>query len=107
MSVDCWRSTRPAAFDSSRRLPRTRIRRDGVDPGFLLDISGSISILDVLKFDARVKIVVGDHYWSFHINADIDFFGIATLHGVGDIDSNGNFDISLSGRLVIGSDSFG
>src|ERR1041385_2781397 len=89
------------------KLNTTGIARDGIDPGFVLDIHGQISILKILNFDAGVKVVVGDHFWSFQINADISFFGIASLHGRGYIDSNGNFDISLSGRMVIGSDSFG
>ena len=37
----------------------------------------------------------------------VGLFGIATLHGLGYIDSDGNFELSLSGRMVIGSDSFG
>ena len=80
----------------------------GVAPNsFLLDVRGHIEILKILKFDAGLRVEVVDHEWSFRANASIDIFGIATLSGNIFLDSKGNFDVDLRGRMVIGSDSFG
>ena len=37
----------------------------------------------------------------------MDFFGLATLSGNLYLDSDGNFDLGLSGRMVLGSDDYG
>jgi hypothetical protein len=37
----------------------------------------------------------------------MDFFGLATLSGTIYLDSKGNFDIRLSGRMTLGTDDFG
>nr|NLI49987.1 calcium-binding protein [Propionibacterium sp.] len=84
---------------------------------FQLAVAGHIEILGVLNFDASVTIVVGKlrptdttptiGAWYFKANAGVDFFGLATLNGSIYLNSAGDFDISLSGRLVLGSSSFG
>ncbi|MEL7452703.1 MAG: hypothetical protein AAGJ50_04945, partial [Pseudomonadota bacterium] len=74
---------------------------------FVLDISGSISILKVLNFEAGARIEVVNNYWKFSFNAALDFFGLVTLQANGFFDSRGHFDISLSGEMVLGTRSFG
>ena len=37
----------------------------------------------------------------------MDFFGLATLSRPADLDSDGDFTLSLSGRMTLGSDDFG
>ncbi len=50
---------------------------------------------------------MGNGGWKLHADASLDFFGIATLSGSIDLDSEGGFDVQLRGRMVIGSSSFG
>ena len=74
---------------------------------FLLALSGEVVIFEVLRFDASFSVVVRNGGWRFDFSAGIDFFGILTINGSGFLDSRGNFDITLQGRFVIGSDDFG
>ena len=86
----------------------------GIAPGsFYLAVSGSVDILKVFDFNASMTIYVGpdpntgaEGYWSFNANANISFFGLATLGGTIFLDSDGNFQISLSGQIVLGSSDF-
>ena len=87
----------------------------GIAPGsFYLAVSGSVDILKVFDFNASMTIYVGpdpntgaEGYWSFNANANISFFGLATLSGTIFLDSDGNFQISLNGQIVLGSSDFG
>ena len=87
----------------------------GIAPGsFYLAVSGKVDILKVLDFNASMTIYVGpdpntgaEGYWSFNANASVSFFGLATLSGSIFLDSDGNFRISLSGQIVLGSSDFG
>ncbi len=79
----------------------------GVAPGFLLDISGKLSLLKVLNLDAHLMVYVNGSEWHLHADAGVDFFGLATLSGVVDVYSNGDFRVSLTGRMVLGSDDYG
>ena len=74
---------------------------------FLLSLNGEVRILELLIFDAGFTVRVANGGWRFDFNAEIDFFGIVTINGHGFLDSKGNFDITLQGRFVIGTDDFG
>jgi Ca2+-binding RTX toxin-like protein len=90
------------------KLNTTGITRDGIAPGFVLALNGRVELLAVLKFNSGFNLVVnGTGHWRVDFNAGIDFFGIATINGYGYFDSNGNFDVTLNGRLVLGSDDWG
>ena len=51
--------------------------------------------------------VVRNGGWRFDFVAEIDFFGILKINGHGFVDSRGNFDITLQGHFVIGTEDFG
>src|SRR5439155_1579603 len=74
---------------------------------FMLDVLGKVEILKVLKFDTRLHVEVKDNEWSFLASTDVDFFGIITLSGSVALDSKGNFDVSLKGAMLLGSEFFG
>lgn len=89
-------------------LNTTNTQRLGVaGNSFLLELSGKVEILKVLKMDATFRVEVQDNEWSFMLSASIDFFGIVKLDGSLYLDSKGNFDLQLRGRMVLGSSSFG
>ena len=87
----------------------------GIAPGsFYLAVSGQVDILKVFDFNASMTIYVGpdpntgaEGYWSFNANANMSFFGLATLSGTIFLDSDGNFRINLNGQIVLGSSDFG
>ncbi|HEY3484830.1 MAG TPA: calcium-binding protein, partial [Ilumatobacteraceae bacterium] len=74
---------------------------------FLLSLNGEVAILELLIFEAGFTVRVNNGGWRFDFNARIDFFGLVTIDGSGFLDSKGNFDITLQGRFVIGTDDFG
>ncbi len=93
---------------------------------FLLSLNGQISLLKVLNFNASITIAVSQTTltqlqvgpvtiaqgtqtggWYFEANADVSFFGIATLSGAIFLDANGDFTVSLNGGITIGSSDFG
>ncbi|MDQ7993168.1 MAG: calcium-binding protein, partial [Propionicimonas sp.] len=78
-----------------------------VSNSFLLEVSGKVSILRILNFDAGLVIRVDSSGWYLRASASMDFFGFAGLSGSIELWSNGDFNVQLSGRLVIGSSSFG
>ena len=87
--------------------------RLGVAQGFLLRLSGKLSILKVLNLDANFLIQYRprpsstDWSWHLHADASVDFFGLASLSGVVDLYDNGDFNVELHGRMVLGSDDYG
>ena len=93
---------------------------------FLLALNGQISLLDVLNFNASITIAVSPTTltslqvgpvaiaagtptggWYFEANANVSFFGIATLSGAIFLDADGDFTVALNGGITIGSSSFG
>ena len=89
-------------------LNTTNVTRIGIAANtFLLNVSGKISVLKVITFDASMTILVSGNKWQFEADARMDFFGIATLDGHVLIKSNGDFSISLHGGMTIGSSDFG
>ena len=74
---------------------------------FVLDVSGKASILKIITFQAGLRIAFTNGAWDFRASINADFFGLATLSGSIHLTSNGDFEISLSGRMVLGSDDFG
>ena len=64
-------------------------------------------ILELLIFDASFSVRVANGGWRFDFNAESTSSGLVTIDGHGFLDSKGNFDITLQGRFVIGSDDFG
>ena len=93
---------------------------------FELYINGTISLLDVIKVNTTVLVVVGgdqhvmagpgdtavdevihEGEWFFDFSGDADFFGLAKLHADGWVDSSGHFGVDLNGGITIGSSSFG
>ncbi|MEW6155801.1 MAG: hypothetical protein AB1813_00100 [Verrucomicrobiota bacterium] len=74
---------------------------------FYLALSGDLSILKVLNFSASFSMIVLNYAWRVDFSASISFFGIFTLNGSGWFDSDGDFDVRLSGSVVIGSRSNG
>ncbi|MEP7335688.1 MAG: hypothetical protein ABI717_07900, partial [Actinomycetota bacterium] len=112
------------------RLNTTGIARNanGVTIGarsFRLSLNGSLRILEVIKFDASFDLIVGGGEvtvgsgvqrrtfdlgvgeWVFAFSASADFFGLATMSISGWINSFGEFDVQVNGRLVLGTSSFG
>jgi len=112
------------------RLNTTNIDRpaNGVTIGhnsFRLSLNGSIRILEVINLSATFDLIVGggnvtvgtgaqthsfnlqDGQWVFAFGASADFFGLASMSVGGWIDWQGEFDLALSGQLILGSSSFG
>ena len=80
----------------------------GVPPHYFhLQLTGSISILKVLNFNASVDVIVANNGWQFSANASVDFFGIFTLSGSIFLKSDGTFSVYLSGGIDIGCCGFG
>src|SRR5262249_50528919 len=88
---------------------------------FQLYINGTVSLLDVIKISTTVLVVVGgdqreiagsgdtavnevihEGEWFFSFSGDANFFGLATLHADGWVDSNGHFGVDLNGGITIG-----
>ncbi|NOS68309.1 MAG: calcium-binding protein, partial [Verrucomicrobia bacterium] len=90
------------------KLNTTGITRNGIAPGFVLALNGQVKLLGVLNFNASFNLVVSaGGEWQVDFNANVSFFGIATIYGGGYFDSKGNFDITLSGRIILGSNDWG
>ena len=51
--------------------------------------------------------VVHQGEWFFGFSGDADFFGLATLHALGWVDSQGHFGVDLNGGITIGGGGFG
>ena len=85
---------------------------------FALDLTGHVELLKILKLDAAMHLEVGRlratdapgstlSAWYFQASAGVDFFGLARLSGSVFLNSQGSFDLRLSGFMRLGSDSFG
>ena len=74
---------------------------------FQLQLTGTVSILKVLNFNASMDVIVAGGAWQFSTNATVDFFGIFTLNGSIFLDSAGDFSVSLSGGVDFGCCGFG
>ena len=97
---------------------------------FTLIMTGEVKILEVLTFDASFAILVGGmrtvdvgsnagRYstasqvylgvgdWVFDFSANMNFFSIATLNASGWLNSDGHFNITVGGGIILGSSSFG
>ena len=83
----------------------------GVAPHrFHLNVSGSLSLLEVVSLSATFDIQIGGGAvggWSLHADAKMDFFGLAQLDGSVTLDGGGDIDLSLHGRMVLGTNDFG
>ena len=80
----------------------------GIAPhSFYLNVTGKIELLKVINFNASLTIQVSGGGWSLNANASMSFFGIATLGGSLYLNSDGDFSLSLSGNVTIGSSDFG
>ncbi|WP_207493738.1 calcium-binding protein [Yoonia litorea] len=77
------------------------------EKSFSLVLTGEVTFLKVLTFDAAFSIIVSGNEWRVDFSASMDFFGIATMSVSGWFDNNGYFNLSLRGQLVLGSSSFG
>ncbi len=106
-----------------------RTTADGLTIGansFSLMMKGSVSILEVLSFNASFTILVGggktvsfdanghtvmdtlnEGDWYVSFSAQMSFFGLATLTANGMFDWQGQFAVSLSGDLLLGTHDFG
>ncbi|MDX6411752.1 MAG: large repetitive protein, partial [Gaiellaceae bacterium] len=92
---------------------------------FRLSLDGDLSILDVITFKAHFLVQIGGGNvtvgsgetlatfnlgageWVIDFGLDVNFFGLATMHAQGWINSQAHFDVKLSGNLTLGSSSFG
>ena len=88
--------------------------RLGIARGFLLDVTGEVSILKVLNFDAHLRVefknpadTPGGWAWHLHADASVDFFGLAKLSGSIDLYDNGDFRVDISGGMTLGSSDYG
>ncbi len=90
------------------QINTTNSTRLGIAPrSFLLALSGEVAVFEVLRFNTELRVVVRNGGWRFDFVAEIDFFGILKIDGHGFVDSRGNFDITLEGHFVIGTEDFG
>ena len=93
--------------NSSRTLAGFTIARKS----FLLEVSGEVSFLEVLTFEAGFRVEVGgvrgEGNWRVSFNAGINFFGLAQMTAYGWFTSEGFFDITLDGGITLGTSDFG
>ncbi len=97
----------------------TNMTRNGIGANeFHLNLSGEVKILFVLNFNASFTIQVGggnmtvwdgtvfnltSGQWAVNFNAQMSFFGLATLSCEGWLKSDGTFHLHLNGDLLLGS----
>ena len=82
----------------------------GVNVGeksFSLSAGGKIEVMKVFGINAGFDIIVKDDFWSVSVNANVNFFNIATLKVAGSFNSNGNVDFRMDGYIAFGSGGFG
>ena len=63
--------------------------------------------MKVFGINAGFDIIVKDDFWSVSVNANVNFFNIATLKVAGSFNSNGNVDFRMDGYIAFGSGGFG
>ena len=74
---------------------------------FSLALSGDVQFLKTIKFNAAFSVIVVNEAWTVNFNANINFFGIATMSANGVFRSDGTFNVTLNGGVLLGSRSFG
>ena len=74
---------------------------------FTLSLTGTVNLLEIVRFDASFTIAVSNGNWYLRANATMKLFGLAGMSGSVELWSNGDFNVNLSGYLQIGSSSFG
>ncbi|MDP7309375.1 MAG: hypothetical protein QF405_17150, partial [Roseibacillus sp.] len=78
---------------------------------FTLALSGKVELIKVLKLDASFRIEVreqnGETYWSIQVGVSLDFFSIAKVSGSFFVDSEGEFDVQVSGYVSLGGGGTG
>ena len=93
--------------DGTLRINTVGERRNGVDPGFLLDMRGSITLLQIFSFDAGFTVEVGragpdqpleSGAWYIRAWAELDFY-IFGMAGEIFVSSNGSFSLDLQGHM--------
>ncbi|MDB4395265.1 calcium-binding protein, partial [Akkermansiaceae bacterium] len=78
---------------------------------FMLDVTGKIQVLEVIKVEASFRIVIsqedGQEFWLIDIDLSLDFFGIARLSGDFYLDSTGIFRLNVAGYVSLGGGGTG
>ncbi len=96
-------------------LNTTPETREGVERGFKLQLTGSVTLLSLFSFDAGFTIEVGrarpgaafqEGDWYLNAYASLDFFGFS-LSGSIFLSSEGDFSLILSGRMQLGGSFMG
>ncbi|MBT4496371.1 MAG: hypothetical protein HOC74_01540, partial [Gemmatimonadetes bacterium] len=74
---------------------------------FRLDLSGKIDVAGNFDIKGGFTMVVVEGDWTAEIASTVDFYGIGDLDIAGEINSEAEFDFSVSGDSGIGVDGFG
>ncbi|NMM32989.1 MAG: calcium-binding protein, partial [Phycicoccus sp.] len=98
------------------RLNTTGVTRMGIDPGFKLQLTGSVTLLKLFSFNAGFTIEVGKTSaedttysagdWYLDAYATLSFFGF-NLSGKVFLSSDGSFSLTLSGHMQLGTSFMG
>ncbi|HEX5858381.1 MAG TPA: hypothetical protein VFY91_09765, partial [Microbacterium sp.] len=98
------------------RINTTNQVRNGIEQGFKLQLTGSVTLLKLFSFNAGFTIEVGkakptdagftSGAWYLDAYASLYFF-IADLSGKIFLNSNGEFSLVLSGRMQLGGSFMG
>ncbi len=98
------------------RINTTGEVRNGVERGFKLQLTGSVTLLKLFSFNAGFTIEVGKTSatdssfaagdWYLDAYAGLSFFGFG-LSGSIFLNSDGNFSLTLSGRMQLGGSFMG
>ncbi|HAM72036.1 MAG TPA: hypothetical protein DCM86_10370, partial [Verrucomicrobiales bacterium] len=99
----------------------------GVSQPFYLDLSGSLTVLDIFTFNVSVAVQVGGDFtrpsnavgilpqtvtlgkgeWAFRCSGSVSFFGLTTIGVSGWVQSNGAFGLFFSGGISMGNHTLG
>ncbi|KKN36718.1 hypothetical protein LCGC14_0770810, partial [marine sediment metagenome] len=74
---------------------------------FTLALNGNVQFLKTIKFNTAFNVIIVADSWEVNFRASINFFGIATLGADGVFRSDGTFNVSLRGGVLLGSRGFG
>ena len=86
------------------------INTTGSNSYFRLAVHGDVNILSIIKVSGTMTIVVDHSAWSITVpqsGALTATFGPLSLSAYGNIQSNGHFDLTFTGSIVLGWDSTG